>query len=120
MSKVVLVTGGSGFLGINLVRELLQQGERSVRVLDIAPFDYPEASQIDFLQGDIRDRDLVQRAMADVKWVVHTAAALPLYRAEDILSTEVEGTRILLEAARQAGVERFRRVGLVAAAVERE
>ena len=107
MSKVVLVTGGSGFLGINLVRELLQQGERSVRVLDIAPFDYPEASQIDFLQGDIRDRDLVQRAMADVKWVVHTAAALPLYRAEDILSTEVEGTRILLEAARQAGVERF-------------
>ena len=45
--------------------------------------------------------------MDGVKWVVHTAAALPLYKPADIYSTEVEGTRIMLAAARKAGVERF-------------
>jgi nucleoside-diphosphate-sugar epimerase len=104
---MVLVTGGSGFLGINMVRHLLRKGESQIRVLDLAPFDYPEAGQVEFLAGDIRDRDQVARAMAGVKWVIHTAAALPLYKPADILSTEVEGTRILLEAARSAGVERF-------------
>ena len=107
MGKVVLVTGGSGFLGINMVRHLLERGETEIRVLDIAAFDYPEADRVAFLKGDIRDRETVARAMAGVKWVVHTAAALPLYKPADILSTEVEGTRILLEAARAAQVERF-------------
>ncbi len=107
MENGILVTGGSGFLGINMVRHLLRKGETQIRVLDLAPFDYPEAGQVEFLAGDIRDRDLGKRAMAGVKWVVHTAAALPLYKPADILSTEVEGTRILLEAARSAGVERF-------------
>ncbi|NLF23177.1 MAG: NAD-dependent epimerase/dehydratase family protein [Lentisphaerae bacterium] len=106
MGKVVLVTGGSGFLGINMVRHLLERGETEIRVLDIAAFDYPEADRVAFLKGDIRDRETVARAMAGVKWVVHTAAALPLYKPADILSTEVEGTRILLEAARAAQVER--------------
>jgi len=107
MSKTVLVTGGSGFLGINMVRHLLERGETDIRVLDIADFDYPEAGRVEFLKGDIRDRGTVARAMAGVKWVVHTAAALPLYKPADIITTEVEGTRILLEAARSAGVGRF-------------
>ena len=107
MSKTVLVTGGSGFLGINMVRHLLERGETDIRVLDIADFDYPEAGRVEFLKGDIRDRGTVARAMAGVKWVVHTAAALPLYKPADIITTEVGGTRILLEAARSAGVGRF-------------
>ena len=107
MGKAVLVTGGSGFLGINMVRHLLERGETDVRVLDIADFDYPEAGRVEFLKGDVRDRATVARAMADVKWVVHTAAALPLYKPADIYSTEVGGTRILLEAAAAAGVGRF-------------
>ena len=107
MGKTVLVTGGSGFLGINMVRHLLERGETDVRVLDIADFDYPEAGRVEVLKGDVRDRATVARAMADVKWVVHTAAALPLYKPADIYSTEVGGTRILLEAAAAAGVGRF-------------
>ncbi len=101
-----LVTGGSGFLGINLVRFLLAHGY-AVRSLDIAPFDYRERDAVEVIQGDIRDRAVVDRAMAGVDIVVHSAAALPLYRRDEIFSTDVEGTRILLESAANHGVSRF-------------
>lgn len=106
-SGLTLVTGGSGFLGINLVRYLLARRAGAVRVLDIAPFDYPERDQVEALRGDIRDTAAVARAVEGAKWVVHTAAALPLYKPADIVSTEVGGTRNLLQAAAAAGVERF-------------
>lgn len=101
-----LITGGAGFLGISMVRNLLARGE-SVRTLDIAPFSYPEADSIDALTGDIRDPVTARDAMQGVGVVIHCAAALPLYSREDIFSTEVEGTRVLLRAAHKQGVERF-------------
>ena len=107
MAQKVLITGGSGFLGINLVRHLLSKGVADIRSLDLAPFDYPERAKVDCLAGDIRDPVAVARAMQGVTWVVHTAAALPLYKKEDIYSTDVNGTRNLLTAPKQAGVERF-------------
>jgi nucleoside-diphosphate-sugar epimerase len=94
-----LITGGAGFLGINLVRFLLAGGH-AVRSLDIAPFDYPERSAIDEIRGDIRDRTTVDRAMHAVDIVVHCAAALPLYSRAEIFSTNVDGTRIVLASAR--------------------
>lgn len=105
MADRVLITGGAGFLGINLARYLLARGY-IVRSLDIAPFDYPERNQIEEHTGDIRDRAAVDRAMKDVKFVVHTAAALPLYSPADIFSTDIDGTRNILESARKHGVER--------------
>ncbi|WP_322497074.1 NAD-dependent epimerase/dehydratase family protein [Chloroflexus sp.] len=105
MADRVLITGGAGFLGINLARYLLARGY-IVRSLDIAPFDYPERNQIEEHTGDIRDRAAVDRAMKDVKFVVHTAAALPLYSPADIFSTDIDGTRNILESAREHGVER--------------
>lgn len=101
-----LVTGGSGFLGINLVRRLLQDGW-TVRSLDIAPFDYPERDRIDAIQGDIRDAATVERAMRGVDAVVHCAAALPLAPAPEILSTALAGTSLLLQEARRRRVGRF-------------
>lgn len=101
-----LVTGGAGFLGINLVRHLLARGHR-VRSLDLAPFTYPEQGAIDVIDGDIRDPATVDRAMADIGIVVHGAAALPLYHPDEIFSTDVEGTRLLLESAERHGVARF-------------
>ncbi|MBR4251526.1 MAG: NAD-dependent epimerase/dehydratase family protein [Kiritimatiellae bacterium] len=103
----VLITGGSGFLGINLVRKLLSKGVTDLRSLDLVPFDYPEKDRIDATVGDIRDTDAVAKCMGGVRWVIHTAAALPLYSKEDIFTTDVIGTRNLLEAAQKAGVERF-------------
>ena len=101
-----LVTGGAGFLGINLVRYLLERG-REVTSLDFAEFDYPQRDRIGLVTGDIRDPDKVAEAMEDVDLVVHCAAALPLYKKEDIYSTDVEGTRTVIDRAQQSGVERF-------------
>ena len=103
----VLVTGGSGFLGINLIRHLFAKGVTEVRSLDLVEFDYPEKDRVEAILGDIRNEALVAKCMEGVQMVVHTAAARPLYSAEDIHSTDVVGTRILLEAARKAGVKRF-------------
>jgi len=101
-----LITGGSGFLGINLTRFLLSHGQ-SVLCYDIASFDYPERDRIEFVQGDIRDRSALDKAMQGVDIVVHTAAALPLYSKEDIYSTDIVGTRNVIESAFAAPVQRF-------------
>ncbi len=101
-----LVTGGSGFLGINLIRRLLADGV-VVRSIDIAPFDYPERGRIDAQLGDVRDPVAVARAMDGVDSVVHCAAALPLAPASEIFSTDVDGTRLLLAEAQRRGVGRF-------------
>ena len=102
-----LVTGGAGFLGINLVRYLLDKG-CEVTSLDVTEFDYPDClDRVRIATGDIRDPAAVAEAMKDADIVVHCAAALPLYSKEDIFSTDVDGTRNLLEEAGKQGVERF-------------
>jgi nucleoside-diphosphate-sugar epimerase len=105
-SNTYLITGGAGFLGINLTRYLLGKGHQVV-VLDIADFDYPERDRVKIVKGDIRDRSSVDRAMEGVQIVVHTAAALPLYTPADILSTDIDGTRNVLQSALEHKVERM-------------
>ena len=103
----VLITGGAGFLGINLIRYLHERGHECVS-LDIADFDYPDMKdKITIIKGDIRDPKAVERAMEGVDQVVHTAAALPLYPADDIYTTDVEGTRTLLKEALKRNIDRF-------------
>ncbi|HZH04607.1 MAG TPA: NAD(P)-dependent oxidoreductase [Myxococcaceae bacterium] len=101
----ILITGGAGFLGINLARHLLAAGHQ-VTSLDLAPFDYPERDRVRVLQGDVRVRADVDHALEGVAMVVHAAAALPLYAEADILSTEVGGTRTVLSAAQAWGIDR--------------
>ncbi len=102
----VLVTGGAGFLGINLCRHLLAR-ELKVRSMDIAAFDYPERDSVDVMRADIRDPAAVERAMQGVDIVVHCAAALPLASPAEIQSTDVGGTRLLLEHAARRAIGRF-------------
>jgi nucleoside-diphosphate-sugar epimerase len=106
MASTYLITGGAGFLGINLCRYLLARGQR-VRSLDIAPFAYPERGRVEVEDGDIRDPAAVERAMGGIDVVVHAAAALPLAPPAQILSTAVQGTRLLLESAARHAVQRF-------------
>lgn len=101
-----LITGGAGFLGINLARYLLARGHRVVS-LDLAPFDYPDVrDQVTAITGDIRDRATVDAAMEGVEIVVHTAAALPLYSKQDIFTTDIGGTKTVLSSAQAHGVDR--------------
>jgi nucleoside-diphosphate-sugar epimerase len=103
----VLVTGGAGFLGINLIRYLHERGHECVS-LDIVDFDYADMmDKVTIIKGDIRDPKAVERAMEGVDQVVHTAAALPLYPADDIYTTDVVGTRVLLEEALKRKIDRF-------------
>jgi nucleoside-diphosphate-sugar epimerase len=106
LSKSYLITGGSGFLGINLVRYLLAKGER-VTSVDVVPFDYADVkSRVKVITGDIRHAPTMNAAMEGQDIAVHAAAALPLYKPADIYSTDVEGTRNVLAAAAAHHVER--------------
>ena len=60
----IYITGISGFLSINLVRHLLANGYDQIAGIDLVDFTYPERGQIEFTQGDIRDREAVRRTIA--------------------------------------------------------
>jgi nucleoside-diphosphate-sugar epimerase len=102
----VLVTGGAGFLGINLIRLLMEKGINDIVSVDIADFDYPEKNKVKIYKGDIRDAALMDKAMEGIDMVVHTAAALPLYTKEEIFSIDVDGTRTVLDAALKHKIKR--------------
>jgi nucleoside-diphosphate-sugar epimerase len=103
----IYITGISGFLSINLVRYLLEHGYDQIAGIDLVDFTYPERNKIEFLQGDIRDPEAVKKSMQGADIVIHTAAALPLYTPEEIYTTDIKGTNILLETAKELGVKRF-------------
>ena len=105
-----LVTGCAGFLGINLIRYLYSKGHE-ICSYDIVQFDYPDMNdKIDIITGDIRNKILVEKSLAGIGIVVHTAAALPLYKSEDIFSTDIDGTKNLLDASEKNKVKRFHHI----------
>ncbi len=113
-AKRVLVTGGAGFLGINLIRHLHAHGYRAVS-LDLAPFDYADmVPHTEVVQGDVRDQATLERAMRGCDFVVHSAAALALCPEPEIRSVEVDGTGRVLETAGKLGLQRFVHVSTTA------
>ncbi|MCK4625206.1 MAG: NAD-dependent epimerase/dehydratase family protein, partial [Phycisphaerae bacterium] len=105
--KRYLVTGGAGFLGINLIRYLLER-DCEVTSLDVAEFDYPDVrDRVRVVAGDIRNPEKLTEATENADIVVHCAAALPLYKKEDIFSIDVDGTKNVLNAANSANVARM-------------
>lgn len=104
MVKTVVVTGGSGMLGGNLVRSLAADGLQ-VRSLDVRP-PLEEVPGVEHRITDIRDASRVRAALKGADALVHTAAALPSYPEDEIRSIIVDGTRTVLQAAQDTGLER--------------
>lgn len=109
-----LVTGGAGFIGSNLVEELLTRGQ-SVRILDNFATGsrdniYPFLNDIEVIEGDIRSLSTVFRAIDGVDFVLHQAAlpSVPRSINDPVTTNEVNvtGTLNLLMAARDRGVQR--------------
>jgi dihydroflavonol-4-reductase len=105
-----LVTGGTGFVGANLVRELLADGDR-VRVLARAGGDRRalEGCDVEIVEGDLLDADSVRRAVAGMERVYHVAADYRLWCPDPsaLFRANVDGTRHVLDAARAAGAARI-------------
>lgn len=100
-----LVTGGSGYLGETVVRKLCERGD-TVRVLDLVDNE-DRPGDVEMIRGDICDPVAVQRAVQGMQIVHHDVAQVPLAKdKEKFWSVNVEGTRILLDAALRAGVEK--------------
>lgn len=104
-SRVFLVTGASGFMGYHMCKFLLNKGQKVIGV-DIQEFKYPDLKNVKFYKGDIRDERLMRKIMRGADIVIHCAAALPLWSKKEIFSVNVEGTRNILQIARELGVER--------------
>jgi dTDP-glucose 4,6-dehydratase len=102
-----LVTGGSGFLGVRLVRALLEQG-KAVRVFDLARSpELPPSAE--FFSGDVRRGESLIQAARGAEIVFHLVGLMPQARASDEImqAVNVEGTRNALEAAVAAKARRF-------------
>ena len=110
----VLVTGGSGFLGANLVTALLDRG-LTVRSFDRVASPLPEHERLETVVGDITNADDIARVVDGIDTILHTAAIIDLLGGASVTeeyrqrsySVNVDGTKNLLHAARAAGVQRF-------------
>jgi dTDP-glucose 4,6-dehydratase len=120
MSKRVLVTGGAGFIPSNLIRHLLEHTAHEVISLDALTYaasienlaDVMSHPRLEFVHGDIRDAGLVAELVAGVDVIVNAAAESHVEKsirdgASEFVTTNVEGTQILLDAIRDQPVERF-------------
>jgi dihydroflavonol-4-reductase len=107
---MILVTGASGFVGSAVVRHLIKAGHQ-VRALVRPTSSRTNLAElrVEIVEGDLRDVESLIRAMAGIRYVFHVAADYRLWarNPQEIVRTNVEGTRNLMTAARRAGVERI-------------
>ena len=120
----ILVTGGAGFIGSNFVRMALQNKFPNFEVTKLTVLDLltyagdkenlkpiQDDPRLEFVKGDIRDLNLATKLMSNHEYVVHFAAESHVDRSieggSEFVSTNVMGTQVLLDAARNSNIKRF-------------
>jgi dihydroflavonol-4-reductase len=116
MSAPVLVTGATGFLGHTLCPYLVERGYRlRALVRRSSEWEFLRPLGVELIWGDVRDPGVVHKAVEGCQAVVHAAGKFRFWgQREDFFAVNLEGTRNALEAARQAGVERFIYISTIA------
>ncbi len=118
MAETVLITGGAGFIGSHLAQELLAQDYRVRALDDLTPQVHETASRplylhedVELIEGDVRDLEVVRRALAGVDHVVHLAARVgvgqSMYEIADYSGVNTFGTGVLLQALLDHPVQRL-------------
>lgn len=104
----VLITGGAGFLGVHLARQLLKE-KYKVTLFDIADLDAKDLiGKVNFTKGDVRDKKAVDNATKNQDFVVHAAAALPIQQSKKLIfDVNVNGTKNILEASLKNKIKRL-------------
>lgn len=115
MTKNSLITGGCGFIGSHIADALVRAGHR-VRILDNLSSGYLKnirhlGNEVEFIEGDIRDRKIVERAIEGIQFVFHEAALVSVFDSvdhpEDSHDINITGTLNILMSAKKHGVKRI-------------
>ncbi|HVF46121.1 MAG TPA: NAD-dependent epimerase/dehydratase family protein [Pyrinomonadaceae bacterium] len=104
--KRILITGGTGFLGTHIVRQLLGTGEKNLKVMASRVPEWMKDAGIKAVEGSVTDRDDVAKACKNVSAIFHLAGKVSRDNADAVAMNRIhlEGTRLLCEAATEAGV----------------
>src|SRR5581483_8554342 len=107
-SNIALVTGGSGFIGSEVIRSLTNQGFQ-VRVLmrKTSPRHNLAGTQFEEIQGDLTNADSLARAVDGVNYVFHIAGVVTAKTKEEYFKHNVQGTKNLADASKTANLKRF-------------
>jgi dihydroflavonol-4-reductase len=102
-----LVTGGTGFLGSHLMRQLIEEGAKNLRVLTTGAPAWLAALDVEIVEGSLTDAPTVARAVEGVGEIYHLAGRVSREKrdAREMYSIHVDGTRLLCEAASASGVK---------------
>jgi len=102
-----LITGGTGFLGSHLVRQLVETGAKDIRVMATSIPEWLTGLGLDTFEGSITNKDDVARAVEGVSEIYHLAGKVSRDKndARELFKLHVDGTRLLCDAAKKAGVK---------------
>src|SRR3990167_7862468 len=102
----ILITGGAGFLGLHLA-SYLDKKNHKLTLVDLQEFDKSEyKGNVRLVICDVRDKRKLAGIIKGQDVIIHAAAALPLWKKEDIYTTNIDGTKNVLELAKKHKVKR--------------